>query len=450
MLGTGRRSGSDQHPERVTLTSLVIGDIEAARLTCSALALRGATVTHVLTPSDREVRAALGPDVEAVAILVRSDVTALRCALLVAHIRPGVNLMVTMFDRTLAEQLQRAVPNCQVTSPADIAVPAIIGACLGESVLAVYSSPSGLHTLQDNAGRPEVVPYRREPRTLVRLASSLGAQLRAHDDASRILLAGLTGLGAILLIDWLLGVVVLDHSALGSFYGASRVVATVGPGVDESSTPHWYLVVSSLLMLAAIGFTAVFTAGIVNRLLSSRSIALVGRRTLPRRAHVVVVGLGQVGLRLATKLAALGIPVVVVERNPVLANLRLAKAAGIPVVIGLANERTVLSGLCLGRARALAAMGSQDQDNVEVAIIARALAPDLPIVLRAGEDEAIAETRSLFAVGEVRDVSALTAAAVSLGLTADAPEVVYARNHHLFALCDQTETIADVGARCQC
>ncbi len=376
--------------------------------------------------------------------------TALRCALLVAHIRPGVKLMVTMFDRTLSEQLQRAVPNCEVTSPADIAVPAIIGACLGESVLAVYRTPSGLHTLQDSAHGPDVVPYRRGPRPLGGLASLLGAQLRAHDDASRILLAGIAGLGTILLTDWLLGVVVLHHSAIDALYDASRVLATVGPEADESSTPGWYLVVSSLLMLAAIGFTAVFTAGIVNRLLSSRSIALVGRRTLPRRDHVVVVGLGQVGLRLATKLATLGIPVVVVERDPAPANLRLAKAARIPVVIGLANERTVMSGLSLSRARALAAMGSQDQDNVEVAIVARALAPHLPIVVRAGEDEAVAETRSLFAVGEVRDVSALTAAAVTLGLTADAPEVVYARNHHLFALCDQTEVIADPGARCQC
>ena len=451
MLETGRSSGrSGQEPAQRRLTSLVIGDIEAARLTCSALARRGAMVTHVLTPSDREVRAALGPDVDAVAILLRSDVTALRYALLVAHIRPGVKLVVTMFDRTLSEQLRRAVPNCEVTSPADIAVPAIIGACLGESVLAVYRSPSGLQTLQDNAGGPEVVPYRRDPRPLGGLASLLGAQLRAHDDASRILLAGLIGLGAILITDWLLGVVFLHHSALGSLYGASRVVATVGPGADESSIPDWYLIVSSVLMLAAIGFTAVFTAGIVNRLLSSRSIALVGRRTLPRRAHVVVVGLGQVGLRLATKLAALGIPVVVVERNPAPANLRIAKAARIPVVIGLANERTVLSRLSLGRARALAAMGSQDQDNLEVAIIARALASHLPIVLRAGEDEAIAETQSLFAVGEVRDVSALTAAAVTLGLTVGAPEVVYARNHHLFALSNQAEVIADLGARCQC
>jgi voltage-gated potassium channel Kch len=429
---------------------LVIGDIEAARLACSALSDRNARVTHLPTPSDQEVRAALAPERDAVAILLRNEVTALRYALLVAHLRPGIRLVVTMFDRTLSAQLKRAVANCEVTSPADIAVPTIIGACLSEQALAVYRSRHGLRILQERPGGPESVPYLGEPKGVRTIAGLVRGQLRPQDDASRIMVAGFAGLVAILAADWLLGMVFLGQGAIDSFYSASRVVATVGPGVDEQSSPSWYLVVSGVFMLAAIAFTAVFTAGIVNRLLSSRSIALLGRRTLPRRDHVVVVGLGQVGLRLATKLATLGHRVVVVERNPSPSNLRIAKAVGIPVVIGNASERAVLERLALRHARALAAMGSQDLDNVEVAITARAVAPDLAIVLRAGEDDAIAETQSLFAVGQVRDVSALTAAAVALGLTSDPPEVVYARAHHVCAYRGDSELDVDVTRRCTC
>jgi voltage-gated potassium channel Kch len=428
---------------------LVIGDIEAARLACSALSDRGADVTHLLTPSDLEVRVALASGVDAVAILLRGDVTALRYALLVAHLRPGIRLVVTMFDRTLGVQLQRAVANCEVTSPADIAVPAIIGACLGEKVLAVYGSATGLRILREVPDGPESIPYVGEPRTLSTLARLVRGQMRPQDDASRILVAGFVGLLSILAADWLLGMF-LGEGAIDSFYSASRVVATVGPGVDEATSPRWYLVVSGVFMLAAIAFTAVFTAGIVNRLLSSRSIALLGRRTLPRRDHVVVVGLGQVGLRLATKLATMGHPVVVVERDPPPSNLRIAKAAGIPVVLGNASERAVLDRLALGRARALAAMGSQDLDNVEVAITARAVAPDLAIVLRAGEDDAITETQSLFAVGQVRDVSALTAASVALGLTSEPPDVVYARGHHVCAYRGERELDVSLARRCAC
>jgi voltage-gated potassium channel Kch len=427
---------------------LVIGDIEASRLACSLLADRGARVSHLLAPSDHEVRAALGAHVDAVAILLRSDVAALRYALLVAHLRPGTRLVVTMFDRTLSSQLERAVANCEVTSPADIAVPAIIGACLGDRMLAVYRSDDGLRVLRDEADGVESVPYVGEPPSLRTWVHLLRGQLRPQDDASRILVAGLAGLLAILAADWALGVAFLGQGPVQSFYSATRVVATVGPGVDELTSPRWYLIVSGTFMLAAIAFTAVFTAGIVNRLLSRRSIALLGRRTLPRRDHVVVVGLGQVGLRLATQLAAMGRRVVVVERDPAPANLRIAKAARIPVVIGNGSERAVLDRLSLGRARALAAMGSQELDNVEVAITARAVAPDLAIVLRAGEHDAIAETQSLFAVGQVRDVSALTAAAVALGLTSSPPEVVYARGHHVRAHPGALDV--DVVRRCGC
>jgi Trk K+ transport system NAD-binding subunit len=149
---------------------------------------------------------------------------------------------------------------------------------------------------------------------------------------------------------------------------------------------------------------------------------------------VVVIGLGQVGLRLCIELRRLGISVVAVERDPRAVNLRLARAAKVPVLIAHAEDREVLKKLSLHRARALAAMGSEDLDNIEVAIAALALAPDLRVVLRAGDDDVITETRSLFRIGEVRNVSALTAFAVTLGLVGQTPCAVYARGHQLGAV----------------
>jgi len=193
-------------------------------------------------------------------------------------------------------------------------------------------------------------------------------------------------------------------------------------------------VFASVAMLLTIVFTAVFTAGVINRLLSSRSIGIIGARTVPTRDHVVVIGMGQVGLRLCIELRNLGISVVAVERDPQAVNLPLARAAKVPVLIAHGEDRGVLSKLSLHRARALAAMGAEDLDNIEVAIAALAVAPDLRVVLRAGDDDVITETRSLFRIGEVRDVSALTAFAVTLGLVGKTPRVVYARGHQLGAV----------------
>ena len=58
--------------------AVVIGDIEVARRTCSELSAHGFVVTHLLRPTDSEMRAALTQAVSAVAVLVRGDVIALR------------------------------------------------------------------------------------------------------------------------------------------------------------------------------------------------------------------------------------------------------------------------------------------------------------------------------------------------------------------------------------
>src|SRR5450759_3274518 len=390
--------------------AVVIGDIEVARRTCSELSAHGFVVTHLLRPTDSEMRAALTQAVSAVAILVRGDVIALRYALLVEHLLPEVRLVVTLFDRTIADQLVRVVPNCQVTSPANVAVPSIIGGCLGPDFLAV-ASLGGEPTMVLAAG--EGIEIRRWPRRgwLRSLPGSLSGQVRPHDAATRILFIGLSGLASILVLDWLLAVTALHETGIRAFYIATRVVATVGPGDADAHAPGWYQVFASVAMLLTIVFTAVFTAGVINRLLSSRSIGIIGTRTVPTRDHVVAIG-----------------------RDPQAVNLPLARAAKVPVLIAHGEDRGVLSKLSLHRARALAAMGAEDLDNIEVAIAALAVAPDLRVVLRAGDDDVITETRSLFRIGEVRNVSALTAFEVTLGLVGQTPRAVYARGHQLGAV----------------
>ena len=410
--------------------AVVIGDIEVARRTCSELAARGFVVTHLLHPTDSEMRTALTPAVSAVAILVRGDVIALRYALLAEHLRPEVRLVVTLFDRTVAEQRWRVVHAGRGSALVSVWVPLSCGAGVGPAVLACATR--GGSPARGLAG-PEGIERRRWPRRrwMGRLPWTLASQVRSHDAATRIMFIGLSGLASILVLDWFLAVAALHESGIRAFYIAARVVATVGPGDADANQPDWYRAFASISMLLTIVFTAVFTAGVINRLLSSRSIAIIGSRTVPTRDHVVVIGLGQVGLRLCIELRRLGIRVVAVERDPGAVNLRLARAAKVPVLIAHAEDRAVLSKLSLHRARALAAMGAEDLDNIEVAIAALAVAPDLRVVLRAGDDDVIAETRSLFRIGDVRNISALTAFAVTLGVVGKTPRGVYARGHLL-------------------
>jgi len=79
------------------------------------------------------------------------------------------------------------------------------------------------------------------------------------------------------------------------------------------------------------------------------------------------------------------------------------------VFIGDGTERRVLEKLKLSRCRALAAVGSDDLDNISVAVAAAAISPSKRVVVRAGEHEAIAETRSLLPLGVIRDVTEIAA-----------------------------------------
>ncbi|MHC3366435.1 NAD-binding protein [Rhodococcus aetherivorans] len=135
---------------------------------------------------------------------------------------------------------------------------------------------------------------------------------------------------------------------------------------------------------------------------------------------MIVVGLGQVGLRLCRELRDLGIPVVGVERDTNARNLRLVRDLNIPAVVGDGGDR-----------RLLAAVGSDDRDNVAVSLAVQGVAPGLRLVLRAGEREVLAETGSLLPLGVIRDVTSLSATYVLARLLGREPLGVVAGAVHV-------------------
>ncbi|MDI3406449.1 potassium channel family protein [Streptomyces cavernicola] len=409
-------------------TYVVIGETNLARRVCASLRECGHTVRHLTEPRDHELREAMEPEPEAVAVLLHDDVAALRYALAVAHIGERTPITVTIFDRTVADELLRLLPQCHVTSPAELAAPVLAGPCLGADISALRHEEGATHAVRvTDEGPVSSLPWQAERVRLRARIGRLAGQLRPHDAGTRILLLGLLGMFTALVTDliWLLA---SGHHPAGALFDAARVVATVGPAEapDHSAA---YSVLASVLMLATVVFGALFTAGVVERMLGPRLVGLVGPRTVPRSGHVIVVGMGQVGIRLCGELRRLGVPVVGVERDPAAPGIRLARSLGIPVLTGHGGDRVVLEQLRLHKARALAAVGSDDLDNVAVAIAAHGVAPDTRVVLRAGEHEAIAETRSLLPLGTVRDVNSLAAAYVLARMLGTPATGVIAHRH---------------------
>jgi Trk K+ transport system NAD-binding subunit len=194
-----------------------------------------------------------------------------------------------------------------------------------------------------------------------------------------------------------------------------------------------------------------FGAGVVNHILNGRRVGIIGRRVIPRRNHVVVVGLGQVGIRLCKELTLLKIPVVAIEQDEKARGVLFARDLNVPVIIGNASDVRTLHRAQVRTSKALLAMASVEQDNISVAVAARTKYPNALIIMRAGTNDAIEETRSLFSIGEVADVNGLTAAYVAQALLASEPRAIVPHGN-LLSLIDENYEVTkfNTPGRCSC
>jgi hypothetical protein len=414
---------------------LLIGDGDIANETAEALEGAGAVTTRLDTPDEDDVRDALdGAAVDTVAIVSRDDAFVLRAALVVRYVADDVPMLVTIFDETMAAHVRSEIRECRVTSLADIVAPSLAGPCLADDVVAIdpeHEPPVGLREDGDRAVRTPIdVPSRRRVRALAQ------ALFQPYDRSAGLLLFGALGIVGVLIVETIGGLVVLGQGPVDALYGAGKTVATVDPNQEVDDGPKWFKSFVTASMLVALVFEASFTAGLVNRLIDRRLTGIVGRRAVPRRDHVVVVGLGQVGLRLCTLLRRCGIGVVAVDDREEGENIGMARELGLPVVIGRGADLSLLRRLSLGRAVALAAVTDDDLENITIAMAARAIAPELRVVLRAGDGRLANETRSLFRIGLVRDVHRIAAVLLAAQATGSPARSVVCRGHEAHLLHD--------------
>ncbi|MEJ7876974.1 MAG: NAD-binding protein, partial [Solirubrobacterales bacterium] len=398
---------------------LLIGEGQLADATARALESGGAEVSRLDEPNDSEIRDALTERIDRVIVISRFDHVSLRRALVVAHVRPGIQQLVTIFDRDVAAHLQESVENVSVLSMADAVTPAFAGPCLDPQLISLIRGPGGVDGIGATNGEPARVPRSWSvPSRWQRARSMLESLARPFDARAAILVYGFLGFAAVVVVETAATMLVEGYSFVDAFYTVAKVTVTVGPSEAADQGSDWFKLFSAVTILLTLGFAAVLTAGVVNRLLDPRLTGIFGRSAVPRRDHVVVVGLGQVGFRLCELFRDLGVPVVAIEVNPDAKNVPRAKDLQLPVVIGSGASQRLLRRLSIRRARALAAVTSDEVENIAVAVAARGLRDDLNIALRAGDGDATSETQSLFRIGVTRDVYRLAGtalAAVALG-----------------------------------
>jgi Trk K+ transport system NAD-binding subunit len=202
---------------------------------------------------------------------------------------------------------------------------------------------------------------------------------------------------------------------LDAAYFTVETIATVGYGdFSFADQPTWLRVYAIGLMGGGAILTAIVFALITQLLVSRRIERSFGQRRVgAMREHVVVVGLGTVGLEVVEELVAAGRRVVVIDRDEGGRHHAKARALGVPVVVGDATQTAVLDAANLAAATAVAVLTSDDLVNVETGLVLRerlgARWPSVPVVLRVFDRELAGGVESGFGFHYVRSTAALAA-----------------------------------------
>lgn len=199
---------------------------------------------------------------------------------------------------------------------------------------------------------------------------------------TRGLLTALVGVG---LLSVMVFSLVGGMSLINALYFVVTTMTTVGYGdINLQNAPIGLKIYGIIMMLCGAGLLATVYAIIADRVLAARLEHLLGRRGVGMRDHTVIVGLGNVGYRIAHDLSVLGIEVAAIELCEDSDTMHTARSM-FPVVIGDATRPSILEKAGIDKAKTLIAATDDSIANLSIALHARGINPDIRIVVRTYE-----------------------------------------------------------------
>jgi voltage-gated potassium channel Kch len=179
-----------------------------------------------------------------------------------------------------------------------------------------------------------------------------------------------------------------------AFYFTAALITTVGLGdinLLHASVP--LKLYGVFVMLTGAVLMAVIYALIAEAVVSERIAALLGAPQDDEHDHFVVAGVGTVGFRIIRLLRQAGERVVAIEESEQARFVSQVRAMGVPVVVGDTLFEDTLHRAQITRARAFICVTSNDLANIEAALNARALNPDIHVVVRVFDHELAVQAR---------------------------------------------------------
>ncbi|MGD8344235.1 MAG: potassium channel protein [Desulfobacterales bacterium] len=152
-----------------------------------------------------------------------------------------------------------------------------------------------------------------------------------------------------------------------------------------------------ILVFCGVGFSLYVAAAVVQFMVEGRIRIILGRRRLDKKIdrlknHYIVCGYGRIGRVLCRHLKKAEIDVAVIEKSP--ERVSVMDEDNILYIADDATDENNLLKAGIKRARGLVAVLATDTDNVFLVLTARQLSPELFIMARASQRNAIIKLRA--------------------------------------------------------
>ena len=206
-----------------------------------------------------------------------------------------------------------------------------------------------------------------------------------------------------------------DLSLISSIYFTVETIATVGFGdFSYGSQPAWLEIFGIVLIIAGTTLVTTIFALLTNMLVSRRIAQSLGQAQIPgMRGHVVMVGLGAVGMQVLDGLRRQDRDVVVVERDEGNRYLNQVRNLGVPLVLGDSTLGQTLDSVNLTTAASVAIVTSNDMTNIETGLAVRDRLgqrwANVPVVLRVFDRDLGSRLQDSFGFRHVWSTVALAA-----------------------------------------
>jgi Trk K+ transport system NAD-binding subunit len=208
-----------------------------------------------------------------------------------------------------------------------------------------------------------------------------------------------------------------DHhlAPLDALYFTTETLTTVGYGDFSFGSESTVLRIwAIILMILGATLATIVYALLTNLLVSRRISQSLGRQQASRMSgHIILIGLGSVGLRVLELLLAAGQQVVVLDRDENNRYLAAARRLKVPIVLADATTPGTLQSINLSSARAVAVLTSSDLANIETGLAVDELLSErwdqVPVVMRVFDRQLARTIEHGFGFRNVRSTSALAA-----------------------------------------